>query len=217
MDLRHESHTAAPAGALLTAMHDDFMKVGVVRSFRKNTIVVQEGDPAEALYLVVDGELLVYLDDESGRVIELNRLGPGHYFGELMLGSSVRTASVRTLTPARLCVVRRPEFERVIAERPAIAFELIQTLIGRVKSLTDNVRSLALMDVYGRVARMLLDSAHQIDGQPVIENMTQQRIADAVGASRSMVNRILKDLVAGGYITVERGTMTIRRGLPKRW
>jgi CRP/FNR family cyclic AMP-dependent transcriptional regulator len=207
----------APAGELLSSLHDEFMKSGVVRYFRKNTIVVQQGDPAEALYLVVEGELLVYVDDESGRVMELNRLGKGQYFGELLLGSAVRTASVRTLTAARLCVVRRADFERIIAEKPAAAFQLIQNLIEKVKTLTDNVRSLALMDVYGRVARMLLDNSKEVDGHHVVEGLTQQRIADAVGASRSMVNRILKDLAAGGYITIERGTMTIHRGLPKRW
>jgi CRP/FNR family cyclic AMP-dependent transcriptional regulator len=202
---------------LSSALHDEFVRRGVVRSFKKNTIVVQEGDAADVLYLIVEGELLVYVDDESGRLMELNRLGPGQYFGELMLGSAVRTASVKTLTPSKLCLVRRPEFERVIAEQPQLAFELIQRLIARIKTLTDNVRDLALTDVYGRVARMLVENSKEVDGRRVVEGLTQQRIADAVGASRSMVNRILKDLTAGGYIEVGRGTMTLRRALPKRW
>src|SRR4051794_29990095 len=121
----------------LSPLHDEFMKRGTVRAFRKNTIVVHEGDPADTLYVVVDGELLVYVDDESGRVMELNRLGPGQYFGELILGTTVRTASVRTLTACKLCLVRRADFELIIAEQPAVAFELIQTLIQRVKMLTE--------------------------------------------------------------------------------
>jgi CRP/FNR family cyclic AMP-dependent transcriptional regulator len=202
---------------LLSPLLDALVARGFMRSFRRNTIVVQEGDAAETLYVIVEGEVLVYVDDESGRMMELNRLGPGQYFGELMLGSAVRTASVRTLTPCRLCLVRRADFERLIAEDPASAFRLIQVLIEKVKTLTDSVRSLALMDVYGRVARLLLDGAREVDGRRVVEGLTQQRIADAVGASRSMVNRILKDLAAGGYISVARGEITIHRGLPKRW
>jgi CRP/FNR family cyclic AMP-dependent transcriptional regulator len=217
MERLNESPGSQASSALFSALNDEFMRRGHVRSFRKNTIVVQEGDAADTLYLVVEGELLVYVDDESGRVMELRRLGPGECFGELMLGSAVRTASVRALSACKLCLVRRFDFERIIEEQPAVAFQLIQSLIERVKTLTDNVRSLALMDVYGRVARLLLESASEVDGKQVIEGLTQQRIADSVGASRSMVNRILKDLAAGGYIETTQGTITISRGLPKRW
>jgi CRP/FNR family cyclic AMP-dependent transcriptional regulator len=217
MNSSDESKAPQPTSGLLSALLDDFIRRGTVRSFKKNTVVVQEGEPAESLYVVIEGELLVYVDDEEGHVMELSRLGPGQYFGELMLASSVRTASVRTLSPAKLCVVRRHDFEQIIAERPAAAFQLIQNLIERVKTLTSNVRDLALMDVYGRVARVLLEGSKKVADDLVVEGLTQQTIADKVGASRSMVNRILKDLVAGGYISLTRGAITLHRSLPKRW
>src|SRR5262245_56070625 len=137
MESRNELPDSRSSGSLFSALHDDFVSVGMARSFKRNTIVVQEGDSADTMYLVVEGELLVYVDDETGRMMELSRVGPGEYFGELMLGSPVRTASVRTLTACKLCLIRRMEFERILAERPAVAFQLIQTLIGRVKALTD--------------------------------------------------------------------------------
>ncbi len=195
---------------------EELSRSGTTKLFPRNTVVVVEGEPAETLYLVVDGSLVVYVDDESGKLIELNRLGRGDYFGELMLGSAVRTASVRTLVPSRLCLVGRREFEAVLARRPDLAFHLIQNLVARVKALTDNVRGLALMDVYGRVARLLIESANDQEGRRVAE-LSQQAIADRVGASRSMINRILHDLEAGGYVRIGRSQIELKRALPKRW
>ena len=101
---------------------------------------------------------------------------------------------------------------------PAFAFHLVQNLIARVRVLTDNVKSLALMDVYGRVARVLLELAHEENGQLVIsEKPTQIELAGRIGASREMVSRILKDLSSGGFIRTEGKSMVIARTLPKQW
>ena len=199
------------------ALLEEFVHQGIPRSFRKNAIVVTAGEPAEALYLVLGGNLLVYLDDESGKVVELRRLGPGEYFGELMLGGQVRTASVKALTPAKLCVVRRAQFEGILGKRPDLAFHVIQTLIERVRYLTNSVRGLALMDVYGRVAKLLNESAKAGAGDRQVVALSQQAIAERVSASRSMVNRILQDLVAGGYIAASRGRIELLKSLPRRW
>jgi CRP/FNR family cyclic AMP-dependent transcriptional regulator len=203
--------------SLPAALLEEFVRHGVSRTFRRNTIVVTAGEPAEALYLALEGHLLVYLDDESGKGVELRRLGPGEYFGELMLGGHVRTASVRTLTAARLCVVGRPQFERILSKRPDLAFHLIQTLIERVRNLTDNVRGLALMDVYGRIAKLLSETPRAGTGDRQVVTLSQQAIAERVSASRSMVNRILQDLVAGGYIAASRGRIELLKSLPRRW
>ena len=213
--------SSSPVGAdgtlLPPELLEEFARHGTIKTFPKNAIVVVEGEPAESLYLVLDGELLVYVDDEAGNVAELSRLGSGQYFGELMLGSSVRTASVRTLGPARLCIVRRPEFEAILRRRPELSFHVIQTLIARIKALTENVRGLALMDVYGRVARLLLTAAGGDGDGHAVRGMSQQAIAERVGASRSMINRILNDLAAGGYIELHRGEIHVKRDLLKRW
>ena len=187
------------------------------KTFPRNTIVVLEGDIAETLYVILEGSVRVYVADDGGKEAELNVMGPGEYFGELMLGSQRRTASVKTLTPARLCVVQRPDFERVLADRPDIAFHVIHTLIHRIRVLTNSVSNLALMDVYGRVAQLFTESSREQDGRRIAPAMSQQKIADRVGASRSMINRILKDLTTGGYIRVGKTEIVLLKALPKRW
>jgi CRP/FNR family cyclic AMP-dependent transcriptional regulator len=196
----------------------EFMRLGTTRVFTKNTIVVTEGEPAEVLYVVQEGTLRVYVSDESGREVELNRLGPGDYLGELMLDGHTRSASVKAITAARLTMIRRAEFEKILGERPDIAFLLIQSLIHRVRLLSRNVQSLVSMDVYGRMARLFTEMARPVDGRQVIKGrLSQQQIADRVGASRSMVNRILQDLIEGGYLQVSKDEMVLLRELPKRW
>jgi CRP/FNR family cyclic AMP-dependent transcriptional regulator len=202
---------------LPAALLQELAQHGIPRNFRKNAIVVNVGEPAEALYLVMEGELLVYLSDESGKEVELGRLGPNEYFGELMLGGHVRTAAVKTLTPAQLCLVSRAQFEGALSRRPDLAFHVIQTLIERVRTLTKNVRGLALMDVYGRVAQLLNETARPERDSRRVATLSQQAIAERVSASRAMVNRILQDLTAGGYIAASRGRIELLKTLPRRW
>jgi len=203
---------------LSTPLLEELRALGAVRAFPKNAIVVVEGEPAETLYIVNSGRLRVFLADEEGREAELNELGPDEYFGEVMLGSRVRTASVKALEPCKLCLIGRAEFEAFIAKRPDLAFHLIQSLAHRVKVLTNNVQSLALMDVYGRVARLFLESEQTDDsGKRYVPGISQQKIAERVGASRSMINRVLKDLSEGGYISVSREKIELNRSLPIKW
>ena len=190
----------------------------VTRTFPKNTVVVSEGDRTDSLYIVVSGRVKIYVSDDKGKEIVLNHAGPGEYFGEMVLDEGPRSASVMTLEPTRFLVVPKEDFSDFVAESPEFSLHLIRKLIRRVRALTNDVRSLALMDVYGRVARMLLDLAIERDGVLVIEGRpTQQDMASRVGASREMISRILGDLADGGYIAVERGRITIARALPRAW
>ena len=200
----------AQDGALPGELMRCFEDHGLDLSLPRATVVVREGDVADRLYLVREGRLRVYTGDGEGREVELTVLGPGQYFGELMLGSGLRTASVKALSPARLSVITRETFEQV-------AFHVIQTLIARVRALTGDVRRLALMDVYERVVVLLTQAAIEADGLRVAPFMSQQAIAERVGASRSMVNRIMNDLIAGEYLEVTRDRIVLRRALPRRW
>jgi CRP/FNR family cyclic AMP-dependent transcriptional regulator len=192
--------------------------LGHTRAYPKGTIVVTEGEPALSMYLIHEGQLRVFVSDEEGREVELNTMGPGEYFGELMLGSQLRTATVQTTTRAKLTMITRAEFEQALAERPSLAFHVIQHLIDRVRQLSRNVQGLVSMDVYGRVARLFSELARDEGGQRVVPGpLSQQKIADRVGASRSMINRILQDLAAGGYIETSRERIVLRKPLPKRW
>ena len=204
--------------ALPPALLDDLARLGHTRTHPKGTIVVTEGEPALSMYLVHEGQLRVYVSDEDGHEVELNVIGPGEYFGELMLGSQVRSASVQTLARVKLTMITRAEFEAVLRAKPDLAFHVIQHLIERVRALSRNVQGLVSMDVYGRVARLFGELAREEGGARFVPGpLSQQKIADRVGASRSMVNRILQELAAGGYIEVGRERILLRKPLPKRW
>jgi len=190
----------------------------VTRAFAKNTVVVTEGDRTDTLHIIVAGRVKIYVSDEKGKEIVLNHAGPGEFFGELVLDEGPRAASVMTLEPSRFLVVPKEDLREFVARSPEFALHLVRKLIRRVRVLTNDIKSLALMDVYGRVARMLLDLAVERDGALVIEGRpTQQEMANRVGASREMVSKILGDLASGGYIAVERDRITIARALPRAW
>jgi CRP/FNR family cyclic AMP-dependent transcriptional regulator len=190
----------------------------VTRSFSRNTVVVTEGDRSDSLYIILSGRVKFYVSDEQGKEIVLSEAGPGEYFGEISLDEGPRSASVMTLEPTRFSIVPREDFRDFLAKSPEFAFNLISKLIHRVRVLTGNVKSLALMDVYGRVARMLLELATERDGALAIEDKpTQQDMANRVGASREMISKILKNLEAGGYIKVEPKRIVIARTLPRGW
>ncbi|HET7197353.1 MAG TPA: Crp/Fnr family transcriptional regulator, partial [Burkholderiales bacterium] len=159
----------------------------------------------------------VFLSDAQGREVELNRLGPGEYFGEVTLDGGPRSASVMALEETRCAVVRRAELLGLIERQPELALHMLRRLARRVRALSENVRSLALMDVYGRVARLLLELASEKDGRLVIEGpLTHKEIASRVGASREMVSRIFSDLAEGGYVTREGARLVIVRAPPPR-
>lgn len=190
----------------------------VTRSFPRNTVVISEGDRSDSLYIILSGRVKFYVGDDEGREIVLSEAGPGEYFGEIALDQGPRSASVMTLDPTRFSIVPREDFRDFLGKSPEFAFNLIGKLIHRVRVLTENVKSLALMDVYGRVARLLLELATERDGVLAIEDKpTQQDLANRVGASREMIGRILKDLDAGGYIRVEPRRIVIAKTLPHRW
>ena len=189
------------------------------RTYPANAILITEGDQTDSLYVIVEGEVKVFANDNTGKEVILNILGPGEYFGEIALvDDQPRSASVMTISPTKVMIISKGNFKRCLEENPDMSFNLIRALTKQVRALTDSVKNLALMDVYGRVAHTLLDLADEIDGKQVIEQkLTHQDIANMVGASREMVSRILKDLSTGGYITVDKKHITINEKLPAAW
>ena len=190
----------------------------VPREFRARTVLMTEGDRTDALYIIIEGRVRAYVSDADGREATLSVMGPGEYFGELAFDTGPRSASVITLEPCRVLVVPSADFASFVKRSPAFSTHFIHRLIGRIRTLTRNVGSLALMDAYGRVARLLLEGAVMEGGvQFVPEKLTQAEIASRVGCSREMVSRIFKDLVEGGYITVQSDRIVINRKPPARW
>jgi CRP/FNR family cyclic AMP-dependent transcriptional regulator len=196
----------------------DTAQHAVTRTFPKNTVVVGEGDQTGSLYIIASGRVKIYVSDDKGKEIVLGEAGPGEYFGEMVLDEGPRSASVMTLEPTQFLVIPKEDFREFVVKSPEFSLHLILKLIRRVRTLTNDVKNLVIMDVYGRVARMLLDLAVERDGALVIERCpTQPEMARQVGASEEMISGILSDLASGGYIAVEGDRITIARTLPRTW
>lgn len=192
--------------------------MGRIRSYPRQTVLIQEGDPSDRLYVVLSGRLKVYLSDADGKEIVIDTLLPKQFFGEMALEGGPRAASVMTIEPSTLAVIERDQFKAFLRTNSEAAYELIVALIRRASSLTRSIGSLALLDAYGRVARLLLDNAVEEEGKTVLrERMTQQEIAKRIDVSRETVSRILADLREGGYIGVMDNRIVIQRPLPERW
>jgi len=213
LDRVHLFSELAPADTRVLTEHC------TTRTYPGNTILITEGDETDSLYVIAEGQVKAYASDEHGKEVILSMMGPGEYFGELALvDDAPRSASIMTLTSCKLMIITKRDFQSCLAEHPEMSYSLIRALTRQVRHLTERVKSLALMDVYGRVARTLLQLAEEKDGKLVIEQrLTHQDIANMVGASREMVSRIFKDLTSGGYLTVKNKTITINEKLPPGW
>jgi CRP/FNR family cyclic AMP-dependent transcriptional regulator len=207
-----------PLAPLGPATLREIASSGVVRTFPKNTVLIHEGDVGDSLYIVISGKVKVYASNEQGKEVVIDFHGPGEYLGEMSLDGSPRSASVITIEPTTCAIVNRAQFRDFILQNPDVALHLIEKLIKRARNATANIKSLALSDVYGRLVRLLTSLAHETDGRMVVpERLTQQDIAERVGASRDMISRLMKDLVAGGYLAVEDRQITILKKLPPAW
>ncbi|MBI2319721.1 MAG: cyclic nucleotide-binding domain-containing protein, partial [Betaproteobacteria bacterium] len=143
------------------------VRKAVLKSYEKNAIVVTEGEFTKSLYVILSGRIKVYLDDENGKELVLDSKGPGEYFGEMVLDEGPRSASVVTTEPSTFAVIATAVFKDLLVKHPEIALIVIKNLIRMARGLDENVRSLAMLDVYGRVSRMLLDLAVEQKGMLV--------------------------------------------------
>ncbi len=190
----------------------------VTRQFPKNTLVVTQGDDTDSLYVIIEGKVDVFLQNDKGKEIIINTLTQCDTFGELApLGGIPRQASIITTENSLMAVISRQVFMDTLLSKPAISMRIIDRLIKLIQDLTEEVSSLALEDVYNRVVRILYKHAESVGDKLVTEKLTQQDIALRVGATREMVHRILKELKTGGYISIEGKHITIEKKLPPGW
>jgi CRP/FNR family cyclic AMP-dependent transcriptional regulator len=189
------------------------------RTYPKGAIIVNEGDEGNSLFVIQSGLVKAYLSDDKGKEVILSTQGPGEYFGELALfDEAPRSASVAAMEPCKVMIVSKTQLRESILDRPQIAVILLKRLAVRVRALTENVRTLALLDVFGRLVKTLYSLAEEKDGGLVIDQkLTQQDLANRIGASREMVSRIMNDLAEGGYIAVEGKRVSIRKKIPSSW
>ncbi len=192
---------------------------GDVRAFPALSTLLREGDTTDAFYILLSGRVKVFGTDSKGREVVYNTMGPGEYFGELSLDGSSRSASVQCLEPVKCVMVRGTDMREFLGQHPDFALHLIRHLIALLRRSTDSVKSLALDDVYSRLAKLLQEMAEpDTSGRLVVPHkLTQQDLAERVGASREMISRILQQLVKGGYIERQGRRMVLLKKLPPGW
>ena len=192
-------------------------KTSSLRKYPKNTILFMEGDDNAQLFIIKSGLICIHTDDNEGRQLVLNYMGPGEYFGELsLLDDKPRSASASTVDDSMLLSISRESFRAFMREYPELYETLMVELVDRIRALTENVKDMALLDVYGRVAHTL-ERLCNPGNEQVSPKLTHQDIANMVGASREMVSRVMKELVVGGYIEIQQKQIRILKSFPKNW
>jgi CRP-like cAMP-binding protein len=189
----------------------------VKRRFRRGEIVVEHGKKSNALYILLTGRARVLTADSRGREVILAVLQSGDYVGEMsLIDNEPHSATVRAEVQTDMLILGRAEFARCLPENSSLSYAIMRGLVNRLRAADRQIESLALLDVYGRVARTLLEMAEEVDGIKIIRNkVSRQDMAKVVGASREMVSRVMKDLEERGVIeTQENGSVIIKQRPP---
>jgi len=216
-DLETLSRAALFTG-LTIAEIEDLVAFASVRRYKARTVIMEKGDSANAVYIILDGHIRIFAQGDDDKEVTLNELAAGQYFGELaLITDEPRCASAATTCDARLLMVPKPQFREFLATTPDAALRMINVLANKVRELTRDVERLALQDVYGRVVSILSERAEEHDGLRVTGPLTQQELGNLVGASREMISRIFRDLKKGGYISLDGKRIVLKRELPARW
>lgn len=187
------------------------MRVASLRTIPRHTVVLHAGDSTDNIYFVLSGALKVQVSDEDGREVILSKLGPGELFGEMgVLDDNPRSATVLATEPTEVVMMGKADFKKCLADNPDVSLFIMRNLTRRLRMADRNIESLALLDVYGRVARLLLESAEDVGGRKVVTHkITKQDIGKMIGASREMVSRVMRDLSAQGLIEEVDGRLVI--------
>ena len=182
------------------------------RGVPRGAMLMAEGDPTDSLYIIISGRLKVMMGEADGKEVILALLGPGEIVGEMgLIDDSPRSATVIAIEPSELLSISKREFRKCLAENFDMAMGVMRGLVRRLREADRKIGSLALLDVYGRVARLLIDMAETVDGQKIVtKRLPKQDIAKMIGASREMVSRVMKDLQLGGYIEARGSTIVLR-------
>lgn len=191
----------------------------VKRTYPKNALIIYEEDLTNALYIIQTGKVKITKMHENGREVIIALLSDGDFFGEMsLIDDEPRSTNAVTKERAELLILKREDFLPILAQNSRLALNLMRVFSKRLREATGKIASLALMDVYGRIVQLFNELARHKNGKRVIEDpLTQQDIANSIGASREMVCRILKDLVTGGYIQIDHRVVTIKKALPVAW
>ena len=205
--MAHEENKAflrrVPLLATLSeAQLDQLAAASVRRSYPKGRTIVAEGEPSQSLYILLSGRAKVQRSDSEGKEVILAVIGSGEFFGEMsLIDDEPRSASVITLEHCDFMAINKDSFKAMLIQSPDVCMKVMKGLVRRLREADKKIETLALLDVYGRVARVLLDFSETIGGERVVKSkLPRQEIAKMIGASREMVSRVMKGLETDGYI-----------------
>ena len=196
---------------LTEAQLDHIARMAIRRKVPRHSTIVHVGDCIDALYVIVSGGVKVLNRDADGREVILTLLGAGECFGEMgLIDGEPRSADVVTNENCELLVIAKTDFKRALAENVDLCLNIMKSLVLRLREANHKIESLALMDVYGRVAKLLLEFSEKENGVRVVKRkITKLDMAKMVGASREMVSRVMRDLEQHGYLHVDGGRIVL--------
>lgn len=195
-----------PLFSVLGEAHiDQLARVVVRKNVAKSRTVFSAGDATQSLYLILTGRTKVQMSDSEGREVILAVLGPGEFFGEMgLIDDQPRSATIVALEACEFLTIAKEDFRTCLSENADMAMLIMRGLVKRLREADRKIESLALLDVYGRVARVLLESSEMIDGVRVLRaKLPRHEVAKMIGASREMVSRVMKGLETDGFMAVQ--------------
>lgn len=205
-----DTHAAQPIA--------DLARLGRIAPYRKGSLIIMEGDAGDTLYVLLSGRIRIFSDGSDGRRYVFGTFGPGAIFGEGSLDGGPRTASVEAIADSECAIVPYASLRSRMVNDPLFAMTLLTELIARGRASSKKLKSLALEPVYQRLLNLIENEAIHRDGILVLgPDLSQQEIANRVGASRDMITKILRELSKGRYIETGRGEIRILKALPRAW
>lgn len=186
--------------------------------FVKDALIVSQDDAGDAMFIIESGRVKVVLYGETGREMILSLFKAGDVVGEMsLLDGQPRSANVIACEESRLLSLSRQDFVSAMGSEPGIAINVLSEMSRRLRRADDVIGNLALLDVYGRVARVLIDLAEREgeesdEGILIRERPTQQDLASMIGTSRETVSRVLSEFQRRGFLSMQGKKIVLCHG-----
>jgi len=191
------------------------------RRYPKDTVVFFENEEGDFFFMIVEGRIKVTILGDDGREIILSVLGPGDFFGEMaLLDNEPRSATAIAAEETELLCLHRNDLQTVLTDNKAILTSFIKVLTSRLRKANHQISTLALLDVYGRVARVIMEMAKEEgrrlkDGRIAFRRATHQEIANRIGTTRETVTRMLKEIERQGLIEIDGKEIVVQPDFEK--